>query len=74
MALQTCVTQGLSFSTFISLSWGHAAGFLGRKDISFAIASDVLTHKTAKNAFGINVSTVVCCLVTEEVLWFSGLL
>ena len=68
MALHACMAQDVLCCTFMSLSWGHAAGFLGRKDIPFAMASDVLTHKTAKNASGINVSTVLCCLVTAEVL------
>jgi hypothetical protein len=52
----------------MGLSWGHAAGFLGRKDIPFTLASDVLKNKKAKNAFGISVSTVLCCLETAEVL------
>jgi hypothetical protein len=74
MALQACTAQGVSCATFMSLSWAHAAGFLGRKNIPFAMTIDVITYKTAKNAFGISVSTVLCCLVTAEVLRFSGLL
>jgi len=63
------VAQGVSCCTFVSLSWGRAVtGSLGRKVITFANASDVITYKTAKNAFGINVSTVLCCLLTAEVL------
>ena len=62
------MAQGVSCSTFMSLSWGYAAGFLGRKDIPFAMDSDVLTYKTAKSAFGISIFTVLCCLVTADVL------
>ena len=38
------------------------------EDIPFAMASDVFKYKTVKNAFGIGVSTVLCCLETAEVL------
>jgi len=68
MALHACMAQGVSCPTFMGLSWGHAAEFLGRKDIPFTLASDVLKYKKAKNAFGISVSTVLCCLETAEVL------
>jgi len=43
---------------------------LGRRNIHvpFAMTSDVPGYKTAKNAFGISVSTFLCCLVTAEAL------
>jgi hypothetical protein len=73
MALQACVAQGVLFSIFMSLSWGHAAGFLGRKVIPSAIASDLHTKRQSTH-LELTFLLFLCCPVTAEVLWFSGLL